>query len=881
MTRVAARWAGVLESVAALVPVALVAVVAGCDAADAPLESQPQPRVWLDAPTLRPVGGPTFMLGHEVDVAVALHAAPGTTLPSGVVAWQLGSAQRQQACTLAAVTVTSGSAQARVVAGAGCAALVDAPDLALTATFGPAGDVAGATAANAAVEAATGRCQLDAAGTCQPLQLVASAGVDLQVQGLRLGSNVAVLEFAGPPMDASEARPAVGVPGTAGYVPARAAVDPAEFAPDLDLGPVLHGELRLFAAGQLGPTAAAWAAPDLALTLAIRPAGAGDDAWLAAEPATEPAAEPAAAASSRTAPAALPMAAPQGSESVGVPWALQLPAALRDRMTTGDLARSTLWQLRACAETTAAEASPAADARANNCQVVDFAVVRVERPYGVHRYPEVSGEANLPASDYFEIGKTETSGNKALHVDRLRGGYREVSAGHVRFGGVFWAQLASDIFPFEAKRLLTIRAFHDTAPSAPDFASGTIELLGFPTIELPKFTVPDAFKFALNAAVDTSKSDLTFDGTANLEPLVSALNFVSKQAQAGGPKFCLPFPSPIPDICLEAPLNGTLDLQVGVAFAKSFTQPKCAPMASGGCLEDLSASASHFWANAKACADRGANLPSNRALAQTVKAMRAYANAINAPFYLSGYRAGLTYHYLLSKEFMDEGWFVYGSEYSGAVPTYWAFLDASLLVENGGCALQAPDTYTKAMRVDYGVETVAKASVANPVLLELASNAHVPCQAQLPLVCEYPLHKDGTIAFERNEIYAQLAVQASINAKVEKSAGIDIKIASVSGNVSLTGNLLQTTFAATVGQRWTATLRADGEWETMGTAYGDVAIWGKLGEIVVKGEACGSAIGISTCFAVTLGGLSKLLPLDEIGVYFAATALPFHVKAGK
>ena len=130
-------------------------------------------------------------------------------------------------------------------------------------------------------------------------------------------------------------------------------------------------------------------------------------------------------------------------------------------------------------------------------------------------------------------------------------------------------------------------------------------------------------------------------------------------------------------------------------------------------------------------------------------------------------------------------------------------------------------------------------------------------------------------------MYLQFAAKVVLGGKVSGSKSIGISGAKVSGGFTIDADLLQTTFAATIGQQWNATRRVSGKWRTTGTALGDVAVWGKLGEITISGEACGQALFISKCFGFSLGGLTKLLPFTEVGAYFKASFLPFDVTSGE
>jgi hypothetical protein len=837
--------------------------------------------------------GASLMVGHDVAVSVdlALDAEP---LQTSVIV-RLASGQRGTYCVLGTLPVRHGrktpgadaltrryALSSELTVPDACVPLLGVTDLVAWASFDPneavwvdARDVASPGDASAP-GSSTRRQRLDTAplhcsglpgGACEPLRLVASAGVDLRLGRLALPSNVAVLEVAGPALLAGEQTAGRGTPGEPDAALGTAATNPADFAPDLDPSPVFSASAALSAGGRRPGDG--FEAPDLALTLSVRPAGASDDAWVTLA----------------TQGGEAPVEVPQRGARVGVALSASPDAALRERLLTGDWAAETLFELRACAATSTPEAGPSTAPKANNCASRDVALLRLERPYGPHTYPEGAGNDSA-SSDYFEIGKTETSGNPVLQLNRFRGGYREVAGGHVRLGGVFWTSLSSTLFSFDSGKLAVARAFHDTAPLAQDFVSGTIELMGFPTIDLPDYDVPDSFKFALDAAVNTSQSSMTFGGTANLAPLVSALNWVGKQAQAGGPEFCV-----FDDFCLpKVPLMGSISLTAGFALAKGIDKPDCTVVPGLGCYLKEDAPASHFWANAAVCAKKGASMPSNHGTVNNASKLRTYANLLAEPFYLGMFREGYDYRYLMSQVFFETNWVQYGTPHASVMPTYWAFLDVSMIPEKAACAVQAPDLFTKLMRVNYDAGTVAQVAPSNPSIRSTASRAHVPCQATLPAVCEYPVSAEGEVEYERNELYLQFAGQLIVDASISTSQSL----LNFSGSVNVEGNLLTTTWAATVGQRWFATKRQNGAWLTQGNAFGNVAINGSLGKITISGRACvlfglgevcvpglfcTPSVGHEECLDISLGGFTSLLPKVEVGAYYSAQFLPFDVES--
>ncbi len=863
--------------------------VAGC----VPETTASRPRVArLGLGPLTLSDGGTLMVGHDVAVALALELDAEPHESSVVL--RLASASAGKHCLLGALPIRHGdprdghrasflrrhelSAELRVPVT--CSALVGADDVIAWATFDPsealwvdARDVLTATEQTEAeaelrrrqTNSAPIGCAPGASADCTALRLLPSAGLDLRLSAFSLGSNIAVLEVPEAAPEAGEDTAAQGVPGEAGSTLATSRTEAADFAPALDPSPLIEASATLGCGGAESPEGVD--IPALNVELAIRPAGADDGAWTRLD------------APALTVPEALPQVGRVGLSGGAMP-----DAALRERLVSGDWAEQTLFEVRLCAASTLAEAGPADDARRNNCAVAEVALLRVPRHYGVHSYPE-GAASDSAASDYYEIGRTEESGNALLKLIRFRGGFREVVGGHVRLGGTFWTKLQSSLFSFDSGKLAEARAYHDTAPGAPDFVTGDISLLGFATISLPQYDVPDRFRFALNASVNTSASSMNFGSTAQLAPLVSALNWIGKQAQSGGPKFCVYDP-----FCLSAPLMGSISLTTGLAFSKGIETPPCTVIEGVGCYLKEDASPNHFWANATTCANKGAMMPSNHGSKNKASLLRAYANVLGEPFYLGYYRAGFDYHYLMSQVFFETNWVPYGTTYPSVMPTYWAFLDATMVPDKGACAVQAPYLYTKSMRVDYDTKTVAQAAVTDPGIRDVASRAHVPCQATMIPVCEYPLTSSNEVAYERNELYLQFAGKLVVDASVTASE----ELFNFKGSVSVTGNLLTATWAATAGLNWFASQRPSGAWLTKGSANGSVAVTGKLGGVSISGEACillglgkiclppfgcTEAVGEWICQGVSLGGLTSILPVQEVGAYFSASFLPFDVES--
>ncbi len=824
------------------------------------------------------------------------------------VAVSAHSPSRKQSCILGLLPVDAtaqlaGSGprklalQAQWPVPVACAALVGAPDLHIATTFDPqqvcyvpARDdrPAGASTASAATTGATidqsaacgGMGRVLRGDGCGVATIADSNGSDVILRDLALVSSVAVVEYLGErpkPVQARAAKVTRNADGTTKTGVEVDAVDPDELAPTLDQGPLVTASAALVLGGSK-----AGAPASAAIDLAIRPAGSGD-VWQAIEHHAVDAPD------GQTAQAAAVRVVGGSDIAKGASVTLQarLADAVRKRITTGDWAKAALFELRVCAQTTEVEAGLDSDAKANNCASSHFVVARVRKDYGIHRYREAgaaNANANAGTSDYLEMGKTKLypiAAGGMLSTRVFRGGYREVMDGHVRLGAKAWANLLF-FLTIETTHVLEAGAYHDTAPAASDYVSGYLTILSLLTLDLDKYTVAENFKFALNAAVDTKKSKNEFGGTANLGPLVDALNFVAKQASSDGLKWCF-----FDVVCVEPPMQIPGSLKLGLALAKSTTVPKCELVNGIGCYEQQGTQSGTFWKNAAACAAIAATVPSDHEKAAGAAGLRKIANKWQTPFYMGLYRPGKDYHYLMSKVFFDNGWKPYGTDLKSSTPTNWAFLDASLEPENGACAAVAPDETAATYSTDYTGPLVSQAVKTKPWLALDAAKSHVGCEAKLPYVCEYPVDNDK-VMYESSEAYLQQTGQVVIDGTVSYTK----TLFNLKGSVGLDGYVMKATWAATAGLRWNAVANTAKKWRTKGNAFADIKVVGKIGEFSLFGEGCvllglgeicildicTPSFGHWECLKVSWGGLTSFLATAETSMGFTLDFQPFDVQ---
>lgn len=866
--------------------------------------------------------GQPWMLGHAVELSLELklQAAPLQTS----ISVRAISPSRKAHCTVASLPVRHGAAhaagskavtqqthalEANAAVPEACSALVGATDVVLATVFDPqrttylparddhapgAAPLAG-TPQDPTVRVQTQACAgpQPVAG-CKSVPFAANTGVDVWLRDLRLPSSVGVVEYAGQPLAPVQAQAAahhLNIDGEMVTGQPVAQVDPADMAPLLSDAPVLTAALGV-AVGGLG--AAAQPVADVAMTLAIRPAGSDAEAWVAVD---HHAVKGAGGQVGRAKQLWISGDALAGG--AGVELQVALPDAVRDRVTTGDWQGHQLFELRVCAQTDQAEAGPAADAKANNCQTRQFVLVRLRKDYGVHRHPEppASAAANATAKDYFELGKTTNHpiGNGlALQAKVFRGAYREVEDGHVRLGAKTWANLIFFLL-YETTHVVEAGAYHDTAPAAADFVSGYLTILSAYTLDLPKYAVSENFKFDLNAKADLKDAKADFGGTANLGPLVDALNFVAQQASSDGLKWCF-----FDVACIEPPFQAPVSLTLGLSLAKNTTVPDCELVPGLGCYRKEPGQSGHFWANAALCTGMAASLASDHATPEGAKALRGLANKWDTPFYQGLYRPGNDYHYLMSKQFFDKGWGKYATSAATSLPTHWAFLDVSIEPENGACAAVAPDNVAKYFEVNYNEPTVAKQVASKPWLADEAAKSHVGCEAKLPAVCEYPV--DGSqVVFENSQVYIQQTGKIVVDGKASYTKqvldGGSVSLNALKGTVAVDGFVMKVTWAATAGLRWNAAQNPEKKWRVKGSNFGKVAATGQMGQFDISGEGCvfigipeicldllietvcTPQIGHWECLKVDFSGLTKILPTDVMGISFAVDFLPFDVLA--
>lgn len=877
-----------------------VASGAVCRPADAALRLAVQ-QLHLGALRFGGDGDRPLRIGHPVAATIELHLQAPPLRAS--IAVSAHSASRKTACILGLMEVDTTSrppqagSQKVMVSGpltvpVGCSALTGATDLEILTTFDPRRQLYVAQredrrldgAANAADPtrvqqslACGGKGKVLRANGCGTAAIAASEGVDLILRDAALTSSVAVIEYLGERPKPVAARPASvtrAADGSAKTGVEVAAVDPDSLAPTLADTPLATASIALVQGGSaaepLGP---------VAVDLAIRPAGTGEP-WQAIDHhAVEDAAGKMAKAALRVVDGA------EVAKGVGLTVQASLPDAVRQRMTTGDWRKPALFDMRICASVGQAEKGLDADAKGNNCATVQLAAVRVKKEYGVHRYPPAGKDsANAPTSDYLELGKSNLvpiAGGAMIMARVFRGGYREVADGHVRLGGKAWANLLFFITT-ETGHVLEAGAYHDTAPAAPDFVSGYLTVLSLLTLDLDKYPVPESFKFALNAAVDTKTSKNQFGGTANLGPLVDALNFVGKQASTDGLKWCF-----FDVICVTPPLQMPANLKLGFALAKATTVPDCELITDVGCYGKQQGQSGHFWGNSSACAGIGATLPADHNSATAAAGLRKIANKWQTPFYLGLYRAGKDYHYLMSKVFFDDGWKTYGTDLPTKVPTWWAFLDASLEPENGACAAVAPDDTAATFTSEYTGPLVADLAKTKPWVAADAAKSHVGCEAKLPYVCEYPVDKDQ-VMYESSEIYLQQTGKLVIDGTVSYTK----EQFNLKGTVGLTGYILKATWAASGGMSWVAVADTKKKWRTKGNVSASVSLVGKIGEFTLWGQGCvllgipkqclgdlcSPELGHWECLDISLGGLTNVLATNETGMNYSMDFLPFDIK---
>lgn len=865
--------------------------------------------------------GQPWMVHHPVDLSITLdlQAQP---LESSVSVRAL-SPSRQANCTVAALPIRHGSVsaaskaitkqnhvlQASAFVPEACSALVGATDVVLATVFDPqrttylparddhapgALPLAGTTQ-DPSVRVQAQPCKGQQAGAaCKSVVFANSNGLDVWLRDLNLATSVGVVEYAGAPLKAVQAKPAAQHLNEDGELVAGqpvAQVEPAEMAPQLADAPLLTAALGA-AVGGLGKGPAQVA--NAAVALAIRPVGADASAWVAVD---HHAVRGQSGLPTRSAKVAI-----SGSElagGAGLALQVALPDAVRDRVTTGDWQSHNLFELQVCVETDQDEKGPAANAKANNCQTRQFVLVRVRKDYGVHRHPEAGlGNAqNANATDYYELGTTTKHpiGNGlALQARVFRGAYREVENGHVRLGAKTWANLIFFVL-LETAHVVEAGAYHDTAPIASDFVSGYLTILSAYTLDLPKYAVPENFKFDLNAKADLKDAKADFSGTANLGPLVDALNFVAQQASSDGLKWCF-----FDVACIEPPFQAPVSLTLGLSLAKNTTVPACEVVPGLGCYRKELGQSGHFWANASACTGIAASLAADHGTPEGAKAMRSLANKWDTPFYLGLYRPGNDYHFLMSKGSFDKGWAKYAASVPTSLPTHWAFLDVSIEPENGACAAVAPDNVAKYFEVNYTEPTVAKQLASIPWLADAAAKSHVGCEAKLPAVCEYPV--DGSkVVFENSQVYVQQTGKIVVDGKASYTKQVlesgNVSLNALKATVEVSGFVMKVTWAATAGLRWNAAQNAQKQWRVKGSNFGKVAMTGQMGQFDITGEGCvfigipaicldllvdtvcTPQIGHWECLKVDFSGLTKILPTEVMGISFSVDFLPFDVQA--
>lgn len=826
---------------------------AGCAPADRLLLPHVQALQVSDL-ELGSAGGGQMMALHpaQVRVSVDLTAPP----LRATLAVHLGSAARDKHCVAALLSIDHAQAgrqtydmnQSVVVPGE-CEGLVGAADLvawpefdATRASYLPARDDQGAPLPR---RAATCGHSAPGTGACVATQLLPSAGVDVALQPLRLASSVATLQ--------EDAGPAVARGSGA----------------ERDDRPLLTMESGASVVGVDPRLTSTWQSGDLALSLEIRPKGTG--AWTAVEHAmvdVDQAGLPVSAAS-----VAIASLSTKGSTALKL--RIAATETLRDRLLRGDWKDARRFEVRACANTSAQEGGPDADAKANNCQISSFVVVR-------HAPPPVDGTPSamspvrsgpLAAYDYLEFTLPWPFGFSVLEVANYRGPFREIDNGHFRLGGMYHSQVESSIFTVPKEHLVEAAVYHDTAPAEQDFVTGYIKVVFLPVIDLPKLNVPEKFYFALAATADTKGSKGDFGAKADLGPLTSALNLVGQPVGMGDFSFCV-----FGVACLGGKFSGGLSLQVGLAFSKTTTQPSCVAVPGVGCYAVLDKPAMDFNSNKTACKNMGVQMASDHQSTNVSKVLRAVANQLAKPFYLAMFRPGLDYAYYKTKELMDAGWTVKGSEYASLLPTHWAFLDPLMEPENGACAAQAPDSYAKSMKVDYGQLTVAKAAATNPAIYDQASRAHVGCEAKLTPVCELPVNEAGKVMYENSEIYLQFNGKIGLTQQV--TAAVDLLI--IKGSATMSGSLATASFAAGAGILWSAIYQpVKGYWRVKGENTAKISVNGSFGAFDVSGEGCafigipGTDLGAWKCLTFKLGDFITLPVIKEAGVGLSLSILPF------
>ena len=733
--------------------------------------------------------------------------------------------------------------------------------------------------------------------TCGTLAVAASAGIDVKMGALQLSSSVAVVEYAGPalrPVAERQGKITLDADGNPHTGLAVGKVDPAEHAPTLADTPAVTAGLGLTVGG-LAPGADATALQGGALALQIRPATEASASWADVEHQAVHAGKGVVQRAVE-----LPVTAEQLRKGTGLAVQMALPDRVVEQVTVGAWKDAKLFELRVCLRTAQSEHGPDADATVNNCQVAEFTLVRVRKDSGLHVYPPKFA-ATPVTKDYFELGSTTLHpiGNGAvLKAKVFRGGYREVENGHVRLGAKTWVNLI--FFPgplqYETTHVAEAGAFHDVAPIAQDFVSGFLTILSLYTLDLPKYDVPEQFKFALNATADTKGSPNKFDGTANLGPLVDALNFVASQAKTDGLKWCF-----FDVKCIEPPFQAPVSLKLGLALVKGTTVPKCDVVPNLGCYLKQGATLEHFWSTAKTCADIAADLPADRGDVNASKALRGLANKWATPFYLGLYRPGNDYiPFNMLQVFFEKGWGLYGTPFTSTMPTFWAQLDATIEPENGACAAIVDDASAKFFKPNWNEASVSVQLKTKPYLADQAAHAHVGCEAKLTPVCEYPVVGDK-VAYENSEIYVQQTGSITVDGVASYSyTPLDTGVVSLNAlkaTLTLSGFVMKVTWAATAGLRWATAQNAAKKWRVKGSNFADVKVTGEIGKFTIGGEGCvflglpaacldiglteicTPQIGEWECIAIDLGGLTDILPTVQGGVSFSVNFLPFDVIA--
>ena len=640
------------------------------------------------------------------------------------------------------------------------------------------------------------------------LAVVASAGIDLRMEQMELGSSVVVYEFAGdvpPPVAATDTV-------VDGNVVKSDALDLSKTPPPVaDRAPMsVNTQLAVYG---LDPSKGKkFSDEDLGLTFAFRRVGAVEgEAWI---PLTERVEQSAKAGEDpiidyleKTFLKGLLAETHYVKDSP-----IYFTQQAKDMLYHGSWHAETFFDLKICADGAFAEGGVDVDPKANNCKVTQFVLVRREKSYFGNPLPQTDNVGGYIKSDEFGITTTYGSSNKIALAEETKM-FREwnSTARSMKLGG----RKGTYVKGWFPVTIVEERAWLDVKTLAQDGVAGSLTIFSV-KFTVPTVPVPEELGLMIGGI---EFDDDKMEGLPPINPLQTKLmSSIADAMEKTKDK------EKFKDFSVAGPLVVTVGFSLAVTAAidlgikKKSESPvvqTCDLKYGSHCYKNMKKALSWFDAK-QMCTGDGGQLASDHGSQANHDALATYIKNSGLKLVWSSMRQA-PLEYPQFGGYPPPGW-PYGLP-EPVITTYkpwnpWAALGGATgyTPPNNFTTINYPNQtninslYWPAQQlgvwglcgyISQGTIFQTTTTYGGKVLKTLGS---LICSYPMPVVCEYPVQSASSSNTELSEVFA--VVEPSVT--LEAAGYVGVTLAVIRGGVYAKFVLIKGTLPLEAGMKWTS-----------------------------------------------------------------------------